>query len=152
MTNSIKLPSGDEKEITFHDQFQNEVTITKLADGNFHKVTQTNKNSVFEFLGDTYSYALLDSSEVLKVYWASYRSERQLIKDKYGRLFHYRYDEEMNFDGDDDREDILWTRVVDEADSDELSQKGGLGLLREPYVASAETNWVAVHEIIYEQS
>lgn len=152
MTNSIKLPTGDEREITFHDQFQNKVTITKLANVTIKKVTQTSKNSGFEFLGDTYSYALLDSSEVLKVYWSSYHSERQLIKDKYGRLFHYRYDEEMNFDGDDDREDILWTRVADEADSDELSQKGGLGLLREPYVASAENNWVAAHEIIHEQS
>lgn len=43
----------------------------------------------------------------------------------YGRLFHYRYDEEMRFDGPD-REDILWTFVESEK-SDELSEdKSGL--------------------------
>lgn len=147
-----KLPKGDKEEISYQDQFKNVVTITKLKDGNFDKVTQTNKNSDFEFLGDTYSYGLLNSAETVKVYWESYHSKRSLEKDKYGRLFHYRYDEEMNFDGGDDREDILWTLVANEADSDELAQKGGLSLLREPYVASAETNWVAAHEIYEKQS
>jgi len=148
MTNSIILPVGDEEEITFHDQFQNEVTITRWADGTFKKEIQTNKNSNFEFLGSVYSYDLLNLSETVKVYWENYHSQRSLVKDKFGRLFHYRYDEEMNFDDGDDREDILWTFVVNEADSDELSKKGGLDLLREPFVASAETNWVAAHEII----
>lgn len=152
MKTPVKLPKGDEEEISYQDQFKNMVTITKLKDGNFDKVTQTNKNSDFEFLGDTYSYGLLNSAETVKVYWESYHSKRSLEKDKYGRLFHYRYDEEMNFDGGDDREDILWTLVANEADSDELSQKSGLSLLREPYVASAETNWVAAHEIMEKQS
>ena len=147
-----KLPKGDETEIIYQDKFNNMVTVTKMKNGNFDKVTQTNKNSDFEFLGDTYSYGLLNSAETVKVYWKSYHSERSLEKDKYGRLFHYRYDEEMNFDGGDDREDILWTLVANEADSDELSQKSGLSLLREPYIASAETNWVAAHEIIAKQS
>jgi len=149
---TAKLPKVDEQEITYQDKFNNMVTVTKMKDGNFDKVTQTNKNSDFEFLCDTYSYDLLNTAETVKVYWESYHSKRSLEKDKYGRLFHYRYDEEMNFDGGDDREDILWTMVADEADSDELSQKGGLSLLREPYVASAETNWVAAHEIIEKQS
>ncbi len=143
-----KFPIGNEKEIIYQDKFNNMVTVTKMKDGNFKKEIQTNKNSVFEFLGYQYSYDLLNSAETVKVYWDENHSERSLVKDKYGRLFHYRYDEEMNFDDGDDREDILWTMVGNEADSDELSQKGGLSLLREPYIASAETNWVAAHEIL----
>jgi len=136
--------NGD--EITWKDRFNNKVTVNKLNDGTFRKETQTNKHSDFEFLGLTYSYHLLEISETIKVYWDRSDSERKLVKDKYGRLFHYRYDEEMNFNGGDDREDILWTLVADEKDSDDLSSQGGLSLLREPYVASAETNWVAAHE------
>ncbi|MCX6252527.1 MAG: hypothetical protein NTX61_17470 [Bacteroidetes bacterium] len=128
------------------------VTINKLEDGTFHKVTQTDKVAEFEFLGDTYSYSQLDSATTLKVYWDNYHSERKLVKDKYGRLFHYRYDEEMNFDGGDDRLDLLWTLVANETDSDDLSCKSGLSLLREPYVASAETDWVAAHEDINSNS
>ena len=129
-------------------KFNNKVSITKYDDGTFSKETQTNKRSDFEFLGDTYSYHLLESSEVLKVYWDESSSERRLVQDKYGRKFHYRYDEEMNFNGEDDRVDILWTLVADETDSDDLSRQSGLSLLREPYVASAETNWVAAHEFL----
>ncbi len=147
MKTPAKLPKGNEKEISYQDKFKNVITIRKLDDGNFDKVIQTNKNSNFEFLGDIYSYNLLNSSEIVKVYWDNNHSERRLVMDRFGRLFHYRFDEEMNFDGGDDREDILWTLVANEADSDELSQKGGLSLLREPYVASAETNWVAAHEV-----
>lgn len=149
MSKSFILPAGEKDEITFLDQFQNEVTITRWADGTFKKVVQTNKNSNFEFLGAIYSYNLLNFSETIKVYWENYHSKRSLVKDKYGRLFHYRYDEEMNFDGGDDREDILWTFVTNEDDSDALSKKGGVGLLREPYVASAETNWMAAHEMVH---
>ena len=141
-----ELPKETDDSTTRHDRFNNKVTIFKLEDGTFRKETQTNKRSDFEFLGDTYSYQLLDSSATIKVYWDNSDSERKLVQDKYGRLFHYRYDEEMNFNGGDDRVDILWTLVTDEKDSDNLSQQGGLSLLREPYVASAETNWVAAHE------
>lgn len=147
MTDSIISPKGSDKEITYQDKFNNKFTIMQLTDGTHKKITQTNKDSNFEFLGDVYSFGLLKSSVTVKVYWKDNRSERMLVRDKFGRLFHYRYDEEMNFDGGDDREDILWTLVANETDSDVFSQKGGLGLLREPYVASAETNWVAAHEI-----
>lgn len=97
---------------------------------------------------DNYSYDFLNLSEELKVYTHSYHIERQLVKNKYGRLFHYSYDEEMSFCGGDDREGILWKLVTNDANSDELSRKGGMGLLREPNVVPAETNWVAAHEFI----
>jgi hypothetical protein len=139
-------PEDNGNEITWQDRFNNKVTVNKLNDGTFRKVTQTNKHSDFEFLGNTYSYHLLEISETIKVYWDRSDSERKLVKDRYCRLFHYRYDEEMNFNGGDDRVDILWTLVADEKDSDDLSTQGGLSLLREPYVASAETNWVSAHE------
>ena len=38
------------------------VTLNKLDDGTFHKVTQTDKVSDFEFPGDTYSYSQLDGN------------------------------------------------------------------------------------------
>ena len=142
----LKTPDEDGDEVTWQDRFRNKVTVNKLNDGTFRKETQTNKNSDFEFLGNIYSYKLLEGSETIKIYWENSDSERKHVKDKYGRLFHYRYDEEMNFDGGDDSVDILWTLVGDEKDSDDLSTQGGLSLLREPYVASAETNWVAAHE------
>jgi hypothetical protein len=91
---------------------------------------------------------MLERSGTLKIYWDNYHSDRKLVKDKYNRLFHYRYDEEMNFDGDPDREDILWTFVADEKDSDRLTHVGYMSLLREPFVAADETNWVAAHEYV----
>jgi serpin B len=143
---TTERPDDNVGQTTWQDKFKNTITVYKLNDGTFRKETQTNKHSDFEFLGDIYSYHLLEASETIKVYWDRSDSERKLVKDKYGRLFHYRYDEEMNFTGGDDRVDFLWTLVADEEDSDDLSSQGGLSLLREPYVASAETNWVAVHE------
>ena len=54
----------------------------------------------------------------------------------------------MNFDGGPDREDILWTLVADENDSEHLTHEGNMSLLREPFVATDETNWVAAHEYV----
>ena len=48
----------------------------------------------------------------------------------------------MNFDGGPDREDILWTLVADEIDSERLIHVGNMSLLSEPFVAADETNWV----------
>ena len=134
--------------MVFYDKFGNKVTLTKLNDGRYKKTTQTNKNTEFEFMGDTYSYDMLERSSTLEVYWDKSDSYRKLVKDKYGRLFHYRYDEEMNFDGGLDREDILWTFVADEIDSKQLTHVGNMSLLREPFVAADETNWVAAHEYV----
>jgi hypothetical protein len=135
-------------DIVFRDKFGNKVSIAQLNDGTFRKTTQTNKNTEFEFLGNTYSYSLLISSRKIKEYWETSRSERYLVEDKYGQLFHYRFDEEMNFDGGDDRQDILWTFVTDEKDSDQLAEVWMLSLLREPYVAADETDWMAAHEYV----
>jgi len=136
------------EDIVTRDKFGNKVTLTKLNDGRYKKTTQTNKNTQFEFLGDTYSYDMLEMSDTLEVYWDNYHSDRKLVKDKYNRLFHYRYDEEMNFNGGPDREDILWTFVTDKTDSDQLTEVSNLSLLREPFVAADENNWVAAHEYV----
>lgn len=136
-----------ENEFFTHDSFGNKVEILKLSDNRYKKVTQTNRHSRFEFLNSKYSISILESAGDIKTYWDEYHSVRKLVQDCYGRLFHYRYDEEMNFDGGDDRVDILWILVADEKDSDELSNNSSsLSLLREPYVAADETGWVAAHE------
>jgi len=54
----------------------------------------------------------------------------------------------MNFDGGPDREDILWTLVADEIDSERLIHVGNMSLLSEPFVADDETNWVAANEYV----
>lgn len=139
-------------DIVTTDKFGNKVTLTKLNNGSYKKTTQTNRNNKFEFLGNTYSYSQLNSSSKKKEYWNSYHSERYLVEDMYGRLFHYRYDEKMNFDGGADRVDILWTFVTDENDSDQLAEVRMLSLLREPYVAGDETGWMAAHEYVDQHS
>lgn len=147
-TKKININKLKSEECIYYDKFRNKVIITRLPDGRYKKTTQTNKNAEFEFLGDTYSYEMLVMSKTLMVYWDNYHSDRKLVKYTYGRLFHYRYDEEMNFDGGPDREDILWTLVTEEADSEQLTHVGNLSLLREPFVAADETNWVAAHEYV----
>ena len=79
----------DKDEMVFYDKFGNKVTLTKLNDGRYKKITQTNKNTEFEFLGNTYSYDMLGISYTLKIYWDKSHSDRKLVRDKYGRLFHY---------------------------------------------------------------
>ncbi len=135
-------------DIVTSDKFGNKVTLTKLNNGYYKKTTQTNRNTKFEFLGNTYSLSQLNDSSIKKKYWDSNHSERYLVEDMYGRLFHYRYDEEMSFNGGSDRVDILWTLVTDEQDSDLLKVVGNLFLLREPYVAGDGTGWMAAHEYV----
>ncbi|MTK53102.1 hypothetical protein [Paludibacter sp.] len=130
------------------DKFGNKIEVTELNDNCFKKVTQTNNHSDFEFMGETYSCNLLLSAETVKVYWDEYHSIRELVKDKYGRLFHYRYDEEMRFDGGPDREDFLWTLVESESQSDRLSEESGMSLLVEPFIAGDETGWMSAHEYV----
>ena len=101
----------------------------------------------FTFLGNTYTLPVLLKAQVLKTYWATSHSERKLVRDKYGRLFHYRFDEEMSFDDRPDREDYLWVLVTNEKDSDALTKVTNLGLLRPPYIAADENGWVGVHEL-----
>lgn len=137
----------EEDKIVTQDKYGNKVTISKKSDGSFYKVTQTNNKSKFIFMGDTYSYELLYSSSTEKSYWYRDNSERELVQDIYGRLFHYRYDEDMRFDGPD-REDILWTFVESEEESDKLSECWGLSLLNVPFIAGDETGWMSVHEYI----
>jgi hypothetical protein len=130
------------------DVYGNDIEIINRTDGTIIRTTKTNKQTEFIFLDDVYSIEQLRASVTIKVYWDRNHSYRTLVKDTYGRLFHYRWDEETYFDGDD-RLDILWILVADEQDSDLLSKnESDLDLLRTPYIATCETNWVAAHEEI----
>ena len=102
-------------------------------------------NPEFQFLGNAYSLLTLFEAETLKTYWETSHSERSLVRDMYGRLFHYRFDEEMSFDDRPDREDYLWVLVTDEKDSDALTKVTNLGLLRPPYIAADENGWVGIN-------
>lgn len=140
--------TSDKSEGVSMDKYGNNIEIITMNDGKKRQVVRTNKTSNFVFMGDTYSYLFLCKSDVLKVYWENHRSERKLVKDIYGRLFHYCYEEETNFNDGPDREDILWVYVADERDSDNLAEKRSLSLLRNPCVCADESNWVAAHENI----
>jgi hypothetical protein len=136
-------------EIQTKDDFGNKVTYLKMNNGQFNKTTITNDSSFFNFLGDKYSIGILSYASTIKVYWENNHSERSLVRDQFGRLFHYRFEEEMNFDGGEDRIDITWTLVTDEKDSDELAHNSSsLTLLREPYVCTDENHWAAAHEYV----
>src|ERR1035437_5483802 len=111
--------------LEYKDVFGNPVNITRYSDGRFEKVTQTERKLDFEFLENTYSFSVFNSAETLKVYWDRENSKRSLIRDKYGRLFHHRYDEEMSFSGLD-RLTIVWALVANEADSDALAEIDGI--------------------------
>ena len=110
------------------------------------KIKTTMIKTEFAFLGNSYSILILLQAQVLKTYWETSHSERKLVCDRYGRLFHYRLDEEMSFDDRPDREDYLWVLVTDEKDSDSLIKLSNLSLLRPPYIAADENGWVGVHE------
>lgn len=135
-------------DIVFRDKFGNRGCINELKDGGFHKTTHTNRYTHFEFLDKKYSIRLLNAATIEKVYWEKRHSERKLVKDRYGRLFHYCFEEVLNYDGGADREDYLWILVSDEKDSDHLSSMKGISLLRPPFVEADESEWTAAHNII----
>lgn len=114
-------------------------------------------DTAFEFLGKKYVLSDLKYARILKTYWEHSHSERTLIEDQYGRLFHAMYEEDIRFDGGNDRVDYIWTLVENKADSDILQEEGRFTLSRPPYIAADETGWVAVNETpnsrkIYESS
>lgn len=84
----------------------------------------------------------------IRTYVDEYHQEIKLCRDKYGRLMLYFYDEYMNFNGDDDREDYLWVVTKDENDAEVLSEAHRFGRLRVPYIAADEKGWMAAHQII----
>ncbi len=101
-------------------------------------------NREFQFCGDTYTVNTLLEACTMKVYHESYHLERKLIKDCYGRLFIYNYEEEMRFDGDNDRVDHLWVLVRDIRDADNLAENSRLLMMREPFIAADESGWFNV--------
>ena len=105
-----------------------------------------NLTQSFTFQDKPFSFSTLMHAKTLKVYWERDKSERKLIIDEYGRLFHFSYEEEMQFDDRPDREDYLWVKVESELDSDRLSSCFGLSLLRSPFIAASETDWFNVEE------
>lgn len=140
------------KEVKGKDRFGNEYTDSYCNDGRISRCTQTNMQSEFEFLGDTYSLEILEHASLVKEYLDDYHNKIKLCRDQYGRLLLFFYDEEMNFDGGPDREDFLWVIVKDEADADELSQAYRLSRLREPYIAGDEKKWMAAHQYIEQKT
>ena len=105
-----------------------------------------NLTQSFTFQAKPYSFSTLMRAKTLKVYWERDKSERRLIVDEYGRLFHYSYEEEMRFDDRPDRQDYLWVLVENEEDSDNLSSYSGLSLLRSPFIAADEADWFNVED------
>ena len=105
-----------------------------------------NLTQSFTFQVKPYSFSTLMHAKTLKMYWERDKSERKLIIDEYGRLFHYSYEEEMRFEDSPDREDYLWVLVADEEDSDSLTSQSGLSLLRTPFIAADETEWFNVED------
>jgi hypothetical protein len=126
------------------DKYGNPVTIRQYANGNSEKVTRTGDSSQFEFLGNTYSLAILRRNKDLKVYWRSNDSDAVLQRNVYGRLLLYFYDDwEM-----DDRTDILWVVVADEADADKMIKEPRLSRLRIPFIAGDGRGWMSASEFI----
>ena len=105
-----------------------------------------NLTQSFTFQAKPYSFSTLMRAKTLKVYWEHDKSERKLIVDEFGRLFHYSYEEEMSFDDSPDRQDYLWVLVENKQDSDNLTSQSGLSLLRSPFVAASETGWFNVED------
>lgn len=104
------------------------------------------KPTSFYFQGRHYSLPDLLRAKVRKNYWIHSHSERCLVEDDNGNLFHYMFEEDMRFDGRPDRQDHLWVLVRDEADSNQLATMDRMELLRPPYIAADETGWVAVYD------
>lgn len=131
------------------DFFGNKIIYINMNDGCHRKITQTNDGSKFIFLDNVYSINILKAANVEKVYYDDYHSKRKLVRDIYGRLFHYRYDEEMCLDRDF-RIEIIWILVQDEQASDNLvNNQSKLALIQRSYVYSDQTShWVAANEYI----
>ena len=100
----------------------------------------------FKFLGKLYSLNDLKFASVRKTYWEESHSERTLIQDKYGRLFHFLLEEDIRFDGGPDRVDYIWILVENEKDSDTLKDKHRLTITRPPYIVADESGWFRVVE------
>jgi hypothetical protein len=122
-------------------------TIERIGD-EWVKITQTDTSSEFGFLGNIYTRKILNQNQIVKTYERDNHHEVLLQRDKYGRLLLYFYDEEMRFDGGDDRVDHLWVFVKNKADAEKMATVGKLSRLRIPYIAGDETSWMAVHQYL----
>ena len=124
------------------------VEYTKQKDGTTLKCTQTDENSDFEFLGDTYSISVLNCTSVVKIYAESYHEEVKLVKDQFNRLFIYAYREEMHFDSGKDRIDNKWSLVSSIQDADLVVKDNNTIWGRIPSVYLSEEGHVHVQEYI----
>jgi len=134
------------------DLYGNRVEIRTYDDGTSERITFPDDSSYrFEFLGDTYSVAMLRcDNEELKLYYRDRDSEAALQRDGYGRLWLCFYDEYTLSNGDD-RYDYLWALVADETDADELVKVPRLSRLRLPYIAYDGERFQAAHEMTEKQ-
>jgi len=100
----------------------------------------------FTFQGDDYLLSMLRYAKIVKTYWDRSKSERYLVRDEYGRLFLYCWEEEMTFDGTSDRLDLLWVLVKNEAEADSLKNEGLLSLSKYPHICADGNDWMNVFD------
>jgi len=142
---AVAAVKKEEKEIP-KDCYGNPFSISREGE-QFVRVTQTNRMSDFEFLGNCYSYRILKQNKTLKTYVDDSNCQRLLQKDIYGRLLLYFYDEYMRMD-DDDREDHLWVVVKSKAEADKFENTYRLSRLRVPYISADEGSWMVAHQYV----
>ena len=112
------------------------------------KITSTNKNEKFTFLGDEYSMSVFRSAKVVKLFRKESHLVIVLVQDQYNRLFYNTWFEDMNFGGDDYIEESCYL-VNDEIEADNLFQGRrslyhGLGYI--PFVCWSEEDFVCAYE------
>lgn len=100
----------------------------------------------FTFQGDDYLLSMLRYARIVKTYWDRDKSKCHLVRDKYGRLFLYCWEEETTFDGTSDRLDMLWVLVKNEAEANSLKNEGFLTLSNYPHISSDGNNWMNVYD------
>ena len=127
------------------------IEFLKQMDGTILKRTKTDEYSEFQFLGHTYTVAILRCASVVKVYEDSPHAEIKLVKDRNDRLFVYAYQEEVRFDSDRDREDNKWSLVSSIQDADLFVKNNNPLWGRIPSVYLSETGYVHVEEYIENQ-
>jgi hypothetical protein len=89
---------------------------------------------------------MLRDARIVKTYWDRDKSKCHLVRDEYGRLFLYCWEEETTFDGTSDRLDMLWVLVKNEAEANSLKNEGFLTLSNYPHISSDGNNWMNVYD------
>lgn len=118
------------------------IEYIKQTDDNILKITKTDSGSEFEFLGKQYSIEILQNATLIK----NYSEDVVLLKDRFNCLFVYACREEMRFDSDLDRVDMVWSFVESIEDADKLVKVIDPIWGRVPYIYKSETGYVCIKE------